>query len=43
MIMLVIFAVSYVAGTLATLLLIGVLRVAKQSAITEDAPRAMSR
>jgi hypothetical protein len=37
--MLTIFAIGYALGILATLLLIGLLRAAKQSSVIEDTPR----
>ena len=40
--MLITFTIGYIAGTLAALLLIGLLRAAKKSATAEDTSRAMS-
>ncbi len=41
--MLIVFIVGYGCGILATLLLVGLLRAAKQSVVVEDAPRSRSR
>jgi hypothetical protein len=41
--MLIIFAIGYALGMLATLLLIGLMRAAKHSAVIEDTPHTHAR